>query len=218
MTITDITPVPKAKSRYRIFIDEEFAFVLYKGELRHYDIDVGNELSIESYHEIITKVLPKRAKLRALNLLKSSRYTEYQIRTKLTKAAYTNHEHLDTIIDETINYLKSYKYLDDEQYTKDYITCYITAKSRNRLSQDLQKKGIPKEMAETIYLELLTETSTAAEDIETTQDEIETTQIQALLKKKKYNKDTADLKTKQRTFAFLFRKGYSPESISKFIK
>ncbi|MCL2718302.1 MAG: recombination regulator RecX [Lachnospiraceae bacterium] len=202
MTITDITTIPNTKSRYRIYIDEKFAFVLYKGELSLYDVAVGNELSNEVYQNIITKVLPKRAKMRTLHLLKNRRYTEKQLREKLDKGEYP----LD-VINETIEYLKSYKYIDDNQYARDYIDYHLNQKSRNRLCQDLFNKGIPNELSRVIYTEI------AGAEFE----DIENGQIMKLLEKKKLNKDTADLKEKQRLFAFLFRKGFSAETIKKFL-
>ena|GEM_PF-6309742 len=48
-------------------------------------------------------------------------------------------------------------------------------------------------------------------------NEIENEQILRWLEKKKINTDTADLKEKRRIFAFLFRKGYSSETIKRFI-
>ena len=74
MVVTDITEVTKAKSR--VFLDGEFAFVLYKGELRLYHIQVGQEMSTEVYEEIIHTVLTKRAKKRCLMLLQKKDYTE----------------------------------------------------------------------------------------------------------------------------------------------
>ena len=68
-----------SRSRSRVYIEQEFAFVLYKGELRSYHICEGEELEQSDYEEIINKVLPKRAKLRAMNLLKNREYTVKQL-------------------------------------------------------------------------------------------------------------------------------------------
>lgn len=81
MTVTRIEGITSKKAR--IFIDNEFAFVLYKGELRLYKIREGEEIGKDEYREITEKLLPKRAKLRSMNLLKSKAYTERQLRDKL---------------------------------------------------------------------------------------------------------------------------------------
>ena len=42
MIVTKIEDV--AKTRFKVYIDEQFAFVLYKGELSRYRIAVGREI------------------------------------------------------------------------------------------------------------------------------------------------------------------------------
>lgn len=67
MFVTDILEF--TKSRYRIFLDYEFAFVLYKGELHKFGIKKDTEISDDIYNEIMGKLLPERARKRAYNLL-----------------------------------------------------------------------------------------------------------------------------------------------------
>ena len=85
MLVTQVTEL--SKSRSKVYIDQEFAFVLYKGELRLYGVREQEELSEESYREIMQEVLPKRATLRCMNLLQSRRETRllWEIGTADTK-------------------------------------------------------------------------------------------------------------------------------------
>lgn len=135
MIVTDI--VEYSKSKYKVFIDGEFAFVLYKGELRQLKIKTGEEIGIDTYKSITEDVLVKRAKLRAMHLLEKRPYTEYVMRTKLKESMYSNE-----IIDLAIDYLKSYKYIDDYSYAVLYIQTYSASKSVKRLKQDLGMKGV----------------------------------------------------------------------------
>ena len=109
---TDITELDK--KRCKVYLDGEFAFVLYKGELRDYGIKVGTEISDTIYDEIISVALSKRCKLRAMNLLQKKDYTTRQLKDKLEEGLY--HKEL---VDEAIEYVSSYKYLDDERYARD---------------------------------------------------------------------------------------------------
>ena len=77
MIVTGIEEM--TKSRSKISIDGEFAFVLYKGELRHFHLLEGEEISEEDYEHIMKEILPKRAKLRAMNLLLKKDYTTSQL-------------------------------------------------------------------------------------------------------------------------------------------
>ena len=65
MRITRIEPVTKTK--YRVSVDEQFAFVVYKGELSRFHLKEECELTEDTYAKI-KEVLLKRAKLRAIGM------------------------------------------------------------------------------------------------------------------------------------------------------
>ena len=67
MIVTKIEPCTKTK--FKIYIDETFKFVLYKGEVSRFGIRIGEEIPPETEEKIRTEVLLKRAKLRAMHLL-----------------------------------------------------------------------------------------------------------------------------------------------------
>ena len=198
MIVTDVIELDK--KRNKIYIDGEFAFVLYKGELTDYCIKAGQELSEPNYNDIIDVVLPKRCKLRAMNLLQKKDYTEKQLRDKLSEGLYPTE-----IVDDAIHYVKAYHYLDDERYARDYITYHMPIRSRNRIIQDLSGKGISKDIFMPIVEELYME-----ED-----SDIELEQIRKLLAKKHYDPEQADFKEKQKIMAFLMRKGFQMADIKR---
>ena len=135
MLVTDIVDVTKTRSR--IFLDGSFAFVLYPGELRKYHIEKDKEMNDAAYSELMENVLPKRAKLRSMNLLQSREYTEKQLMDKLLQGGYP-----EQIAEEALEYVKSYHYIDDDRYAATYIEYHVDSKSRQRITQDLMKKGI----------------------------------------------------------------------------
>jgi len=205
MEVTDI--VEKTKSRSKIFINDEFAFVLYKGELRIYKIKKNQEISESVYDEIMEKVLPKRAKLRCMNLLKSRSYTEKQLSDKLKQGDYPQKS-----IIEAIEYVKAYHYVNDLQYAKDYYEYQKEFRSRQRIKQDLIHKGITKEILEEIF---------SASDMENQDEEfqdLEVEQILKLLKKKKYDESISTYDDKRKIYAFLLRKGFSSDKIQHVMK
>lgn len=198
-----ITSVTKfSKGRYKIDIDGQFRFVLYKGELHTYHVKEGERISDESLYEILSEVLPKRAKLRSMNLLKSREYTEYRIREKLKQGLYPAEA-----INEAVDYIKSYDYINDRRYVKDYILYYSESRSRGRIEQDLFRKGIGKELIGTVYEEDLKE--------EILPDEIPL--MEKWLEKKNYSKESATYQEKQKMGAFLYRKGFSLDNIEKIL-
>ncbi len=200
MIITAIEEITKSKSK--VFLDGEFAFALYKGELREYHMEVGKELSEAAYEEILRKVLPKRAKLRAMNLLQKREYTEMQLRRKLMEGFYPEES-----IEEALAYVASYHYTDDLRYAVSYIEDHETSKSRLRMEQDLMAKGISKAVLERAWLEW--------EEKGGSQNEEE--MIRALLQKRHFDPETADFGEIQKQYAFLMRKGFSGDAVRRVL-
>lgn len=196
MTVTGITEV--SKSRVKIEIDHEFAFVIYKGELRTYGIKENQEIKDADYQEIKEKILPKRARLRAMNLLTKRTYTTYQLADKLRIGGYS-----EDIIADAIAYVASFGYINDEQYARDFIEYNMEQKSKIRIFNDLQKKSISKDIIQEAW-ELTVGDSSKKLEIE---------QIIKLLQKKKFSAETVDYAEKQKIMAFLYRKGFSMETI-----
>ena len=86
MKVTKIESVTKTK--FKVYVDDQFAFVLYKGELSRYRIVAEQEITREIFQKIKEEVILKRAKLRALHLLNDMDRTESQLRTKLKQGLY----------------------------------------------------------------------------------------------------------------------------------
>lgn len=196
MTVTRIEEINK--SRVRVFIDHEFAFVLYKGELRLYGVKEETEMDELQYRKLVTEVLPKRAKLRSMNLLKTKSYTEKQLRDKLRQGEYA-----EDMITQAVDYVKSYGYINDRQYAEDFISYHMEHRSKKRMEQDLYRKGIDKKIIEESMREKLQERDEGAEE----------DMARELLRKKNYSPNTATSKEKQRLSAFLYRKGFQMETI-----
>lgn len=201
MIITAIEEINKSKSK--VFLDGEFAFALYKGELREYRMEVGGPLSEAAYEEILHKVLPKRAKLRAMNLLQKREYTEMQLRRKLMEGFYP-----EECIEEALAYVASFHYTDDLRYAVSYIEDHEDSKSRLRMEQDLMAKGISKTVLEQAWLEWEEKGGSQNEE----------KMIRDLLEKRHFDAETADFSEIQKQYAFLMRKGFSGEAVRKVLR
>ena len=200
MTVTNITEL--SKSRVRIEIDHEFAFVLYKGELRLHKIEEGDEIEDAVYDRIMKDVLPKRAKLRAMNLLKNRTYTKAQLKDKLLQGGYP-----EQIADIAVDYVVSYRYVDDEQYVRDFIEYNREKKSRKKIQLDLMHKGISEQLFQDIWEDM------AGDD----EEAIEREQITYWLNKKRFCPQEATFEEKQKMMAFLYRKGFSINNIRSIL-
>lgn len=192
-----------AKGRYRIFIDEEYAFVLYQGELKTYHIEEGEPIEEKNYELIMSEVLVKRARLRAMNLLMKRNYTVRQLRDKLSDGGYP-----EEIIQNAIDYVCSYGYVDDMEYASEYIRIHNMDKSITRIKQDLIKKGIDKD----IITKALDEKMNSVDAVD------EYTQVIKLLEKRHFDRENSTYEETTKVYAYLMRKGYSSSVINKAIR
>lgn len=197
MTVTKIEPVTKTKSK--VYIDGQFAFVLYRGELSRYHIAQDQEIPAELFEKINNEVILKRARLRALHLLNDMDRTEAQLHNKLTQGGCT-----EEIADKALAYVKSFGYIEDGGYARRYITSRQSSKSRKEIYAALCRKGIKREEIEAAMDECYGEA-----------DELEA--VRALVRKKRFDPESATDTERQKMYGYLARKGFSYEMIRRVI-
>lgn len=198
MVITEIEAVSRA--RYKIFIDGKFAFLLYKGELSRYHLAKGSDIEVETFRQIHREVVLKRAKLRALHLLNDMGRTEEQLRQKLKQNHYP-----EDIVRETLDYVRSFGYINDGAYARNFIETRKGKKSRREIYAKLCEKGIEKE-----------EIDQALEECYSEEDSREA--IREILEKKGWIPGEMDDKDRQKMLGFLTRKGFSYDDIRQVIQ
>lgn len=198
MTVEQLTTLPRG--RYRVTMEDSTIFVLYRSELAKLHLREGDDVSEENLRRIREEMLPQRAKKRVMNLLERRDYTAAGLREKLREGFYP-----EACIEEAIAYAASYGYVDDARYAEDYIRYHMEDRSRIRIEQDLVRKGISMTLISGIFEKLASEG--------TTQDE--EGMIRILLQKKNFDKNTATRQEKQRMYAFLSRRGFHAETISR---
>lgn len=200
-SITDVT-----KQRARISLDTGESFVLYKGEIRTLKLKEGEELTESSYRSIMETVLPRRAKLRAMNLLKNKQYTSYQLTRKLLDSGYPRE-----ICDEAVEYVKSYGYVNDEQYVKDYIRQEAGRKSIAEMRMKLNERGIERSTLENVLDDLTKQMQEYCETpLEDREDEI----IYKTLLKRKFSPN-ATYEERQKLLAYFYRHGFDVDRVKK---
>ena len=175
MRITRIEPVTKTK--YRVSVDEQFAFVVYKGELSRFHLKEECELTEDTYAR-----------------------TESQLRDKLKLGGYPSE-----ITEAAIAYVKSFGYINDDAYIRNFIDSRKDKKSRREIYALLRQKGVDMNRAEEIMEEMYEEHS----DQEA---------IRELLRKKHWDFACTDPKEKQKIYGYLVRKGFRYEDIRQVIQ
>ena len=98
MVITKIEP--SSGKKYKVYLNDEFAFYIYKSELKIFSLKEGQELDEKIYKKITEEILTKRAKRRALYLLEKRDLTEYELQKKLEADKYK-----EDVIKEAVAYV-----------------------------------------------------------------------------------------------------------------
>lgn len=189
----------KGKGKYNITFDEEKSIVLYWKEMKDLSIETGVSITEEQYGYILHDVIGKRAKKRALHILEKMDRTEYQLRDKLSKGDYP-----EECVDLAVEYVKSYKYIDDYRYSCNYVRFSQDKMSRNQIKQKLISKGVSRN-----NIEMALEEEFKAD---------ETLQIEILLDKRKFTGESDDKAEFQRTYQYILRRGFKSGDILKAMK
>ena len=195
MIVTKLEKVDTKKTK--VYLDEEYAFILYPQDLRGYKIKEGLEVSEELYCQIMEETIIRRAKQKAMALLKRSDRTEKELRIKLKQSEYP-----EMAIDEAVSYVMKYGYVDDERYLENYVFYKKGQKSLRVIEMELQQKGLSKEQIR--------------EQIE--KEEINDGEaIQKAIRKKIGAKSELSYEETQKVAAYLYRKGFKEEDIRKYL-
>jgi len=191
------------KSKTKVYIDDDYAFFLYKKELEKYELQEGNIIPDQIYKEIMEELIYPRAIQKALSILKFMDRCEKELRMKLTQADYNK-----DIIDRVIVYTKNYGYLNDERFTEAFIRARKSRKSKFMIKTELIQKGVSKEKIEAAFL-----TEYEGED----KEDAELIAIQKAISKKTKEPDNLTPEEKQKLIASLYRKGFDLSKIKQII-
>ena len=118
------------KNRNKVVLDNGEKFLLYKGDIRKFKLEINQEISKVTYNEI-KQLLYERGKERALYILDKTFKTEKQIKD---------------VIKRILEFLKKYDIINDKRYASMYIEYKGKTRSGRQISQDLMIKGISKDI------------------------------------------------------------------------
>ena len=184
------------KGRYRVAFDNGVSCILYRSEAAQLSIEVQCSLTDENYDYLINEIVGKRAKKRAMHILEQMDRTEHQLREKLAKGEYPQE-----CIDSAVEYVKKYRYLDDERFASSYVRYHQEKLSRQQLSVKLTQKGVGKDIiAEALEMEY------EADDGE---------KIRNLLSKRHFDPDNTDRQENNKIYQYILRRGFKSSDILK---
>ncbi len=142
----------------------------------------------------------REAKLKAMRLLTARDYTEYSLRDKLSYAGFSQEE-----VDQALEYVKSFGYVDDLRYAINYTRCSVGVRSRRETERKLLEKGVSSDLIAQALMEEYSEDS-AEDDL-----------IRHLIHKKCRDLSGLDHAARQKMLAYMFNKGFKPDRVNRIL-
>lgn len=144
----------------------------------------------------------KKARRKAMQLLEHMDRTESGLYDRLRRAGFSEEAAADALA-----YVKSYGYIDDARYARNFISYRMAVKSRQKILQELQRKGIDRQTALNAWEE-------AAE----LEEPDERSVLRAAVEKKYHEGARLDEKELRRLHAYLARRGFRFGDISHVLE
>lgn len=198
MVITRLEEV--GKNKFKVYIDYEFHFILYSKDIKVNRLEVNQEINSELYEDIRTNTVLRRAKQKAMAILKYMDRTEEELITKLVAGGYSR-----GISIEALQYVKKFHYVDDRRFASNYIHSKKSTKSIRQIQIELSRKGIDKEMIQEII------------EVEYDEENGEEIAIKKAIAKKTSDINSLSKEERMKLLASLYRKGFSSENIRKYM-
>jgi len=140
-SITKIEVQKKNKDRVNIYINNDYAFSCGAELIYRHQLKVGKAIEINDLKTIVEEENFLSCKNSALKTIERSYKTEKEIFEKLLGKGYE-----EKIIARTMEFLKSYNFVDDSRYAEAYIKEKIRNQGKNKIKYALLRKGIPEEL------------------------------------------------------------------------
>ena len=200
--ITKIEEGKRNKERVNIYIDNEYAFSVSKEILYKENLKVDDNVNIEDLREIVKKDNYIKCKNSALRIVERSYKSEKELKDKLLLKGYDKES-----IEKTMEFLKEYNFLSDNNYTKMYVKDKSKFQGKNKIKFDLYRKGIDEEIIQ--------------EELSSIDEEDER-EVAYNLVLKKYNviakRESDKYKLSQKLYRYIVSNGYSYDIASYAIK
>ena len=135
-----------------------------------------------------------KATKKAMGLLQHMDRTEWELRSKLEQAGFSE--------EAVIQYVAWYHYIDDKRYAKRFVEIYRESRSMRRIRQDLQKRHVPEQWI-TLAIEAV--------------DEDDTPALQKALEKLLRGRTELSYEEQQKVTAKLYRRGFRLDAVRRQI-
>jgi regulatory protein len=199
--ITSIEVQKRNKNRVNIYIDGNFSFSCSAELVYTHGLKSGKTVVIQQLGEIVNEDNYLKCKNDSLKIIEKSYKSEKEVFDKLTNRGYD-----ERTVAKTIEFLRNYNFLSDENFTELYIKDKIKTHGKNKIKYSLLRKGID----ENIILQALNKVDSLIEQ-----------QTALAMAEKKYKILVKSENDKRKVFGKLWehlsRNGFNKELIEEVI-
>ncbi len=202
--VTAIQAQKHTHNRVNIFIDDQFAFAIFRELLADYAIYKGKRLSIEAQQTILDADALMRAKKLVLDTLSRQTRTTQQIRQKLKEKGFQ-----ESIITQVIQRFEELHYLDDQQYARSFIEHRLNNKGYGprRIREELRRKGIQGPWVQQLL-----------DEFQDSDAPLQAALTQAQKKWRQLQRETDQRKRLKKLNDFLLRRGFDFETVRSVLR
>lgn len=193
MEITKIEMQKSNDERANLYLDEKFFSGISLELVVKEHLKVGMEIDENKLSELILEDEKGKALAKAVKYIGSNLKTEKQLRDYLKKKEY-NPATIDNVIDK----LKEYDYLNDENFAKAFILTYSKKYGKLKLKSQLKMKGIKDSIIDNLL------------------EDVQSDSIDLVAKKYMKNKELT-YENLQKLMRFLYSRGYEFDDINSCV-
>ncbi len=191
MLITDMTLQKRDPNKKNIFVDGTYVFALSHTDVAYFRLEVGKEISEETFAYIKDTLVYIQAQEKAISYLGYKMRTKKEVERKLLEK-----EFVPEVVERVMAFLEEYQYVDDREFAIRYVKERLRLRPRGimLLRMELKEKGVAEEWIEEAIAE-----ANPSEEMDAV----------LLLEKKLRGNYEIDDKKRNQLYGFLQRKGYS---------
>ena len=142
-TITAITAQKKDAKRCNIYLDGAYFCGMELITVISNRLKVGMQIEESALENMQAESETQRATDKAFNYIGGSLKTEKQLRTYLSDKGY-----MPAVVDNVVEKIKGYGYIDDKEYAAAYVESYSKNKGKRLILKELNAKGVSSSAAE----------------------------------------------------------------------
>ena len=142
-TITDVSPQVKDKNRCNIYLDGSFYCGMKLETAVKHRLKVGLEIEKDRLDEIQLENEQSEATDKALTFITARMKTGKEVFDYLKKKGY-----VPAVCEFVVEKLKGYGYIDDEEYSRQFVSSASKNKGRRLIALELKNRGVSEDCIE----------------------------------------------------------------------